>query len=766
MDKNNSFPVFLNIVLSLVLLGSLAFSYFFGNFGGIGLKELNNNYILKDDLKFKDIPTVIKDEYVRKDAITLKPKSHKGLEKVFDKDGNPIQEVDGSVEDLQGLIKSLQERVVYLEQENMLLSNDKNELLKIVQTQKSDQKQEESNLVTKNLEKINEAEKQHYKNISELTMKINDLQRDNIALTQTINTNKENYEQSIASLKQQIEDAKNKATITSNQALKEQIKKYEDLMSLNKTYETKIEDLGTLLKSQNDETIMQNAKYQKQIQGLQNKINALIVEKNTLLTQHSQSIMDLEKQSSQKLSKIEQSVKNYQDEKKNIQSKYESLIAQNEKKFNKNLQALQKENSDLKEQVQKLNQNNVMILEKSENNLNAKEDEYKKLLQSAQDKFNKDVTSLNEKNSILTKNLEIKESTVKSLQIQLQNQKNKSQKDTDTILQLNDKISSLTQKSKNIDDEITKQVQENEEKHNKNYKFLNKQIADLELHLKNLKSEQQVTEQKNKSEYVNKLKEEQNKYKLVQKQLENIQQDKKELADKFSAIESKYTSLVAQNNTLTSNESQKILTLRKSFEELQKTVAQKEKEYAKNLQNLKNKIEEYEPLVAQSKEDKKTIAQYEEKLNTLQKTLKTVEGQIVSSNTVPISDKKRKLALLGQVECNDMNFGNFKISSTCKQKVNTFLAQFDASNYFEVIPIVGKGGFSSLNKLRDNKSANIDENEIDRLTELANLGLGKHRAKEGGWLIREKFGESAKISYTVYNIEADNKRGFVIKVYR
>jgi len=106
------------------------------------------------------------------------------------------------------------------------------------------------------------------------------------------------------------------------------------------------------------------------------------------------------------------------------------------------------------------------------------------------------------------------------------------------------------------------------------------------------------------------------------------------------------------------------------------------------------------------------------------------------------------------------------ISSTCKAKVDKFLNQYNENDFFEIIPIVGTGGFASLNLIKRKSKLGIADGEIERLTGLANLGLGKHRAKEAGWLIKEKFGNNAKISYTVYNIEAQNKRGFVIRVYK
>jgi len=234
-NKGNSFPIFLNIILSLLLIGGMVFGYFFGNFGGISLKELRENYLLKEEVKFADLPKVIQESYIKKDAISIKPKSIEGLEKVFDEYGNPLEIVDGDINDLKSMIKSLQDRVLFLEQENMLLSNDKNELLKIVQNEKSTHKMEESSLLSKNLEKINEAEKQHYKNISELTLKINDLQRENIALADKLNRQKQQFDEEVGVYEQKLQEQENLAKASQSEALKEQIAKYELLDRENST---------------------------------------------------------------------------------------------------------------------------------------------------------------------------------------------------------------------------------------------------------------------------------------------------------------------------------------------------------------------------------------------------------------------------------------------------------------------------------------------------------------------------------------------------
>ncbi len=83
-----------------------------------------------------------------------------------------------------------------------------------------------------------------------------------------------------------------------------------------------------------------------------------------------------------------------------------------------------------------------------------------------------------------------------------------------------------------------------------------------------------------------------------------------------------------------------------------------------------------------------------------------------------------------------------KLPNACKKEVYRFLSDYDASYFYEVVPIVDNGGFASLKKLKKSKRNIIPDSEIDRLSKLSNLGLGKFRAKVGGELIKDKFGDN------------------------
>lgn len=735
MNKNSSFSIFLNIVLGLLLFGSIAFSYFFGNFGGISIQELKKSYLNKEDVKFADLPMEIQKKYISKDEIKVKPKQEAGLEKVFDELGNPIAIIEGDLDDLQIIIKSLQDRVMFLEQENLFLSNDKNELLKIVQSEKSTRQIEESTLLSKNLEKINEAEKQHYQNISELTMKINDLQRENITLSDQLNRQKQSAKEQIDTLSAQISEAKAQADLSQSESLKKQTIKYENLEKEKVLLEKKVVDISKLLQEQRDSQIILLAKKDKELVDLQNKINALIMEKNTLLTQNSQSVIDLEKKYSTKLQEVEQSIKKYQEDKVALKESYEARIKQTTLDSMKLINSLKDENKKFQDELNKVSQNSISILENSERSLKDKEFEYKKLLAQIQRKFDADLKSESTKNVTLQEKLTAATLLATNLNKEVEKFKTEIQKYNDQTLQLNDKIATLETKNRSLDTEVGELVKANELKHNKNYKFLNEKIATLETTIKDMTLVTGQEKSKQQTIFDEKVRTLEQKYVKLNTDYSELQQELRKKELHVSKLENSLKDANQAKEHLAKNEHEKLIEIRDSFEELQK-------------------------------EFKKKETSYEKEILALKETLKSMDKQIVSDDTVPISDKKRKLALLGQVECDDMNSGNFKVSDTCKKRVAEFLSNYSEENFFEVIPIVGKGGFGSLNKLRNNTLASMPESEINRLTDLANLGLGKHRAKEGGWLIREQFGDFAKISYTVYNIEADDKRGFVIRAYR
>ena len=743
--KNNSFFTFLSIVLSLLFAGSIAFSYFFGNFGGISIKELNSEYLLKNELRFSDLPTAVQKRYINRDKSSSQVKEIK-MARVFDDEGNPLVEDMG---ELREFINSLQNRVAFLERENIIIATDKSELLKIVEHEKSKNSIEQKTLLSNNLEKINEAEQQHYKNISELTKKINDLHRENIYLSQQLNQKDDKNKDKIILVKQQIEDEKKSSKQREIELKKIHKIKSASLDNENKSLKGQFEELNSALQSQRSSTILELGKKDQKITMLQNKINEMMIERNSILTKNSQAILQIERDNSKKLQEFNDIVKNSNSEKDAIKEEYKKTLKRVEEKQNS---ILESQKSEIKMLTQKLaheQQNSIIVLTNSEKAILENEKVTNTKIKTITQQNRLKVENLMEKIDDLNTQLIRINKNKKRIQSELDSSKTTAISDKDKIFQLQDKIKVLERGERLLDEEVDELVLINEEKHNKNYKILNEKIATIEMGIKSKQNQnvKVMTSLKNdKTELTNKLS------KILQS---NSEKDKqiKELKNNIENIEKK-------KKELELSEHEKLAKIRKSFDDLKSSITLREKEYEKSRKELKADVSKKDSELQLREKDKEKLGKYIREITSLKKTLKEIESG------KKISRASNKLQKLGKVECGDMISGNFKISSTCKAKVNKFLAKYDETNYFEVIPIVGTGGFASLSKVQRDGRLGIPESEIKRLTRLSNIGLGRDRAKEGGWLIRDKFGDDVKISYTVYSIEAKNKRGFVIRAYR
>jgi hypothetical protein len=193
------------------------------------------------------------------------------------------------------------------------------------------------------------------------------------------------------------------------------------------------------------------------------------------------------------------------------------------------------------------------------------------------------------------------------------------------------------------------------------------------------------------------------------------------------------------------------------------------KEEALKVIALEKELKAKESALTQSQEElNKRMASNEQTIKTLNEKIKLLETATpkvaaLKATTTP-APKGQKLTMIDKVTCTDMGTGVNAVSEACKKEVQTVLAKYDSSYFFEVAPIVDNGGFASL-KLIKSKKVGVEDTEIDRISELANVGLGKARAKAGGELVGSYVGEGAKISYALSNIEQDKARGFQIRVY-
>jgi len=159
--KVNSLSILLNFLLSFVLIVGVVLYLKKDNLNDTDSKKLQKKFIIKSNLASKELSKN------RKKIHTKKELSNENISK--------------------NMIKKLKSNIQIIQNDNMQLSNDKEDLEKIIQNLKKQFEKQRNRILQQNIERINETELQHYKNISELRAKINDLQRENIKLLEKNN---------------------------------------------------------------------------------------------------------------------------------------------------------------------------------------------------------------------------------------------------------------------------------------------------------------------------------------------------------------------------------------------------------------------------------------------------------------------------------------------------------------------------------------------------------------------------------------------------
>lgn len=863
----------LNGALGLLILVGGTTSYFFGNFGGVSRDELQQNYIPKEALSFIDLPKKVQERYIDKEAVMGQSKEGNLLDDEYlDENGKVIPENDVTPRDLRRMIQKLQKTLLFLQHDNLVMVNEKNELAKKLEEQQNEREEDKKILQNKNLEKINEAEQQHYRNISDLTMKINELQKENVIIAQ-----KANIENN--TLRSHVEELKTKA-------IEEEEKKYKEIKQAREDEKSKLGEYRDRIKLLSDQVSLLNEQIstnnetaknafirkQEEISKLKEEIVLANKEKNELLTKQAQNLATIDQKHREEISKYTTAIEQ-------LKADTEKLIA----KHRSDSAALEEENlKKLALQEEKMKALNVELMS-NKKHIDAlmleNEKDFNKFRTYLEDekKLNKELTAA------LKKSEENAAAVEQSLNAALVKQNEELVKKEVSIKDLQTKITSLQNEKINIEAEIKQKVDENDKIHNRNYKAFNEKIAKFdqskqeliakldkqldeykataednhkkmqfhtteltrsndELKLKYEAKEKEATELKNhiaslklehqkvlqnseaslkelkssldesktdakqkEGDYLSKIqnfeaafrakdvaiaalkREEGLKIAALEKELKNKEVDllatRDEIGRKEDALKSLHVKLknaddnaTKTNNKIVQELKDKLSSIEKDrlsneakMASLKEEHKRKELEYLEQIKEAQNALKAKEATLTQGKDglEKKLLAS-EQTVKTLSEKIKLLETAMPTKPTPAVKTaltKGTKLELLDSITCTDMGTGVNAISDTCKQNVQTFLAKYDSSYFYEVAPIVDNGGFASL-KLIKSKKVGVEDAEIDRISGLANIGLGKARAKAGGELVENYVGEGAKISYALSNVEQDKARGFLIKVYR
>jgi len=832
---------FASALLGTFILAGAYASYEFGNFNGVSRETLEKEYLHKNAITFDDLPNALKTHYIDKDATIEQSKEGNLLEDVYrDEQGNIINEADVTPRDLRRMIQRLQKTLLFLQHDNLLMTNEKNELTKRVEEQKSEFEEEKEQLAKQNLEKINEAEQQHYRNISDLTVKINELQKENVIIAQ-----KANIEAN--TLHSMIEELKAKA-------VEEEKKKYTEIKQAREDEQSKLTDYKDKIKLLNDQIALLNEQVnttnesaknafmrkQEEITKLKEEVTKGGQEKNELLTKQAQLLANIDQKHKDEITQYSKTIEQLKNDTQKLILKHrQDLTTAEEEHLKKSallgdkIKTLENELASNKKHI------DALMLEN--------EKDFAKFRAYLEDekKLNKELTAASKKveeNALLLE---------KSLNASLLKQNETLAQKEVKIKDLENKIASLVKEKIDIEAVIKQKVDENDKVHNKNYKIFNEKIAKFDASKQELiaKLDKQLDEYKAASEenhkkmqfhtqeltranselkqnYETKEKELtalKNEFVMVKLESQKVSQTSdnslKELKSSLDTMrlesKQKESESLAKMQTLEASvrakdialaaikreEGLKVAALEKELKvkevdlvALQDALARKEESLktlhvklknadenttklnTKQLQELKdtqsvlekNYAAETAKLTALKEEFKRKELAYLDEIKTMQNTLKTKESLIAQTNAKAVqpkapSQKGTKLQVVDTITCTDMGTGVNAISETCQKDVKAFLAKFDSSYFYEVAPIVDNGGFASL-KLIKSKKVGVEDSEIDRISGLANIGLGKARAKAGGELVESIVGEGAKISYALSNIEQNKARGFQIKV--
>ena len=713
-------------------------------------------------INFDSLPEEEKQKYISKDDLYeyggyITPKSYmQNFTETSD------QNLTDDVDELKKLVNELSKKNEILAADNADFGEKNLDFISKIAEMRKNNEDEKNEIIEKNQKALGELEAQHFENIQSLTKRLNEAQADMIESSKA-------YEKKIIDLENAINDAKigddNRLKEAQNSfdkfkesseanytALKEQnaelnatlaqkeamIKEYEKAQGEKDRGEKK----EILLLKEEIERVKSDARtekfsYEKEINALNDGFETQKSVMEDELSKKTNKIIDLEEALEASKTALKDSVYELDEIKKNLNSKdlaVENYSGKNVE-LNASLAALHKSFDDLKQKSLKSEQENKLANE----NINSLKKELERA-SVANKKLDKQNLEANASINELSKKLNLSEENLKKAQDELKLYDAKTAKFLKTLFDQNQTISLQSQK-----------------------------LGSNEGELKNLSSKLDLKDEKIK-------------------ELEN------NVTQTSQMLLSKQTELEAQKRTL-KIDMQNYEILRQQINMLQKKIVDTSlllsdgnKSGAKNVLSLQNELENAKQKLNESN---KTIERLNSKINELSSTTHKGGGGSVNAQIVELQkdieqnlnrqdelenenvnlknilqattkpETPTKLVLISSIECDDMDAKD-KVSIMCKNRVSEFLQRFNSNYMYEIIPIVDKKNIV----IPTNVAQSIKKDDLGKLNNYVNYGVGKERAKAAAELIKEEFGDFARISFSSEVIVREVSRGFIIKVYR
>ncbi|WP_459844869.1 hypothetical protein [Campylobacter concisus] len=711
-------------------------------------------------INFDNLPEEERQKYISKDDLYeyggyITPKSYiQNFTETND------QNLSNDVNELQEQVRELSKKNKILATDNVDISEKNLDFISKISEMKKNIENEKNEIVEKNQKTLGELEAQHFENIQTLTKRLNEAQADMIESSKA-------YEKKIIDLENAINEAKNgdeskvkdieanfakfkEAAEANYTALKEQnielnttlaqkdalIKEYENTQNeKDKNEKREILLLKEEIERAKNDAKTQKFSYEKEINALTDGFETQKSVMEDELSKKANKIIDLEEALESSKTALKDRIYELDEIKKNLNSKDLAVENYNGKnlELNASLAALHKSFNDLKEKNLKSEQENKLANENI--NLLKKELERINLINKKLEKQNLDANaSLSE----LNKKLNLSEESLKNARDELKTLDTKTNKFLKTLFEQNQTISLQTQKLGLNDSELknlSAKINSKDEK-----------IKELENNL--TQTSQMLASKQNELEVQKRtLKIDMQNYEILRQQINILQ---KKIVDTS-------TLLADGNNSGGKN----LLSLQNELE----SAKQKLNESNKTIERLNSKISELSSSGAKSNTVNAQIIELQKDIEQNLNRQDELENENVNLKNILQATTKpetpTKLVLISSLECDDMD-ANDKVSVMCKNRVSEFLQRFNSNYLYEIIPIVDKKNFV----IPSNVAQSIKKDDLGRLNNYVNYGVGKERAKAAAGLIKEEFGDFARISFSSEVIVKDVTRGFIIKVYR
>ncbi|MBE2983746.1 hypothetical protein CCAL9344_00080 [Campylobacter sp. RM9344] len=745
------------------LLVSAIFLTFFTIAIWIGLSDKNTEFKEGERqhpihlISFENLPQEEKAKYISKDDLFeyggyITPKSYTQNFVLNDE-----TQLSTNVEELQSLVRELASKNAILAQDNIDMSEKNIEFISKVNLLKEEFENEKELINQKNSHNLTELEAQHFINIENITKRLNEAQADMIESSKA-------YEKKIVDL----ENALNELSISDKNykaQMQEKFAKEKDqaeanisaLSSQNIELLSKVKEQAQKIDELNENILQMRILSKNELETLQNELEQERNDASNLSFKHNKELriitegfetqrLVMEDELSKKANSVLDLKKSLEDTKTALDtSRYELKLLQ------KSLQAKDDTAKNYNGQNLELNAS-LMALKKEHETLkdrNLKTEEELKTSNAMVLSMAKDLEKLKLENTKFKELNAYADNDIKELKAKLSNAQKEFGELNAQYLKTNE---TLQKNAKNLNEQSVAIIDQNKKISETNLKLdeMTAKFADKQAEVKNLEN--------NISELNLKLNNKQIELEAHQRSLKIDRQNYEILRQEINILEKK----VEQNLPPSEYNATASVTIKSLKNELKeaKRLAQDSNE---TIKELTDKIKQLHARQSNSTSEQiaelqKDIEQNLDKQDALEDENAKLK-MILEAQTKP--EIPTKLVLISSLECIDMDARD-KISVMCKNRVSEFLQRFTANYIYEITPIVDQKNFV----IPQNVAQNIKKDELGRLNEYVNYGVGKERAKAAAELVKDEFGEFARISFSSEIIVKNNARGFVLKVYR